>query len=102
MVISSRDVFLRALWSLNLLSQVFLIEFSLANSHNWTNVRDPSLCYEHHVCTSSGKTYDLPFVDGSKMRSLLSSKNITHIHFYGDSYMRHIYDICCSIFGSHE
>lgn len=58
---------------------------------NRTSRGDPTLCFEHHVCTPSGMSFDLPFVTSDDMCSLLVSNNVKHLHFYGDSYMRHMY-----------
>ena len=64
---------------------------------NWTNKGDPSLCFENYVCTPSGKSFDVPFVKGDEMCSFLVLNNIKNIHFYGDSYMRHVY-VATSLF----
>ena len=58
---------------------------------NWTDIGQPSLCFEHHLCTPLGKAYDLPHVSGNEMCSLLASKSVKNLHFFGDSYMRHMY-----------
>ena len=70
---------------------------SYSHVANWTNKGDPSLCFENHVCTPSGKSFDLPFVKNNEMCSFLVSNNIKHLHFYGDSYMRHVY-VATSLF----
>lgn len=72
-------------------------QLSYTCNGNWINKGDPSLCIENHVCTPSGKSFDLPFVKSDEMCSFLVSNNIKHINFYGDSYMRHIY-IATSLF----
>ena len=58
---------------------------------NWTNIHLPSHCFEDHICTPSGKSFDLPLIKHFEMCNFLVSQNIKHMHFFGDSYMRHLY-----------
>ena len=80
-----------------LLIQLFLSNIlatsNLSYSHlaNWILKGDPSLCVEKHLCTPSGKSFDLPIVESEEFCSFLASHKVKQINFFGDSYMRHIY-----------
>ena len=59
--------------------------------HIWRDLQIPRVCYENHLCTPAGKSWSVPLLSHSDMCSFLNSAGINIIHFFGDSYMRHIF-----------